>query len=67
MFAIITFGYFDGAKYRKELLRTGGKVAPEQRLYAAMFGSVLLPISLFVCYPSKPLPFIHPSPVRNPH
>jgi hypothetical protein len=33
--------------YKKAALRAGGKCSPEYRLYSAMLGSVLLPISLF--------------------
>jgi len=49
---VITFGYFDATRYQKEIARTNGKVAPEHRLYAAMFGSFLLPIGLFVRIPT---------------
>jgi hypothetical protein len=48
LFALVTFGFFDATKYRKEAVRTNGQVAPEHRLYAAMFGSFMLPIGLFV-------------------
>jgi MFS family permease len=48
LLALVTFGYFDRTKYQPELQRTNGAVAPEHRLYAAMFGSFLLPIGLFV-------------------
>jgi hypothetical protein len=48
IFALATFGFFDATKYRKEAVRTNGQVAPEHRLYAAMFGSFMLPIGLFV-------------------
>jgi uncharacterized membrane protein YiaA len=51
IFAVLTFGFFDATRYQKEVLRTNGKVAPEHRLYAAMFGSFLLPIGLFVSAP----------------
>ncbi|OXV05419.1 hypothetical protein Egran_06813 [Elaphomyces granulatus] len=47
LFALMTFGFFDATRYRKEMARTNGRVAPEHRLYAAMFGSFLLPIGLF--------------------
>jgi hypothetical protein len=47
----MTFGFFDATRYRKEIARTNGRVAPEHRLYAAMFGSFLLPIGLFVSEP----------------
>lgn len=45
--AIITFGLFDITIYRKEERRCQGSPAPEHRLYNAMLGSILLPISLF--------------------
>ena len=48
LLAIATFGYFDATKYQKEIIRTNGKVPPEHRLWAAMFGSFLLPVGLFV-------------------
>ncbi|KAJ4338023.1 hypothetical protein N0V95_008174 [Ascochyta clinopodiicola] len=48
IFALATSGFFDVTKYQKEAARTDGKVAPEHRLYAAMFDSFLLPIALFV-------------------
>ncbi|KAH8816576.1 putative polyamine transporter 4 [Xylogone sp. PMI_703] len=49
-FAIATFGFFDKRIYAKEAAKAaaqGRKPAPEHRLYAAMVGSVLLPIGLF--------------------
>ncbi|KAH8698219.1 major facilitator superfamily domain-containing protein [Phaeosphaeriaceae sp. PMI808] len=58
IFALATFGYFDATKYQKEANRTNGKVAPEHRLYAAMFGSFLLPIGLF-WFAWAPQPSIH--------
>jgi hypothetical protein len=33
--------------YKQAALKAGGKCGSEYRLYSAMFGSVLLPISLF--------------------
>jgi hypothetical protein len=48
LFAMATFGFFDATKYRKEMIRTNNKVAPEHRLYSAMFGLLLVPIGLFV-------------------
>ncbi|KAF2875791.1 putative polyamine transporter 4 [Massariosphaeria phaeospora] len=56
--ALATFGYFDKTKYQTELVRTNGKVAPEHRLYAAMFGSFLLPIGLF-WFAWAPRPSVH--------
>ena len=43
-----TFGYFDATKYRVEIARTNGMVAPEFRLYSALLGCWLVPIGLFV-------------------
>ena len=48
LFAIATFGFFDATKYRKEMIRTNNKVAPEHRLYSALFGCWLVPVGLFV-------------------
>ena len=55
LFAIATFAFFDATKYRPEAARTGGKVAPEYRLYTALVGCWLVPIGLFVSarYPSS--------------
>ena len=50
LFAVLTFGVFDALKYQKAV-RTSGKVVPEYRLYAALFGSPLVPIGLFVSLP----------------
>ncbi|EMD60232.1 hypothetical protein COCSADRAFT_40663 [Bipolaris sorokiniana ND90Pr] len=47
LLALVTVGYFDRKKYQPESQRTNGRVAPEHRLYAAMFGSFLLPVGLF--------------------
>ncbi|KID93274.1 Major facilitator superfamily domain, general substrate transporter, partial [Metarhizium majus ARSEF 297] len=47
VFAVLTFGYFDATKYQKEMVRTKNKVAPEHRLWAALFGSPLMPIGSF--------------------
>lgn len=48
LLALVTVGYFDRKKYQPESQKTNGRVAPEHRLYAAMFGSFLLPVGLFV-------------------
>ncbi|MCJ1351239.1 MAG: hypothetical protein MMC33_001222 [Icmadophila ericetorum] len=53
LFAIATFGYFDATKYREEMVRTNNKVAPEHRLYSALFGCWLIPIGLFVSASNK--------------
>ena len=53
LFAIATFGYFDATKYRKEMVKTNNKVAPEHRLYSALFGCWLVPIGLFVSPSNK--------------
>ncbi|KAK7225026.1 hypothetical protein V2G26_013029 [Clonostachys chloroleuca] len=47
LFGVATFGIFDKIKYQKEVIRTNGTAAPEYRLYAALFGSWLVPIGLF--------------------
>ncbi|KAM0553244.1 hypothetical protein ACHAPJ_007533 [Fusarium lateritium] len=47
LFGLVTFAVFDATKYQKEVARTGDKVAPEHRLYAALLGSILVPIGLF--------------------
>ncbi|KAI3394367.1 hypothetical protein diail_2833, partial [Diaporthe ilicicola] len=46
LLAVVTFGIFDALKYQKAA-RTKGKVVPEDRLHAALFGSCLVPIGLF--------------------
>ncbi|KAF1992969.1 MFS general substrate transporter, partial [Amniculicola lignicola CBS 123094] len=46
LLAVVTFGAFDAVKYQK-VLRNHGKVVPEDRLYAAIWGSPLVPIGLF--------------------
>lgn len=51
LFAIVTFGFFDAIKYRPEMIKTKGRVAPEHRLYSALVGCWLVPIGLFVCGP----------------
>ncbi len=48
LFAVVTFGIFDAIKYRPEVARTNGRVAPEHRLYSALVGCWLVPIGLFV-------------------
>lgn len=50
--AVLTFGIFDALKYQK-LVRIRGKVVPEDRLYAALFGSGFVPIGLFVSRPQQ--------------
>ena len=47
IFAVVSFGIFDATLYRKASVASGGKPAPEHRLYTAMLGSILLPIGLF--------------------
>ena len=44
---IMVFGIFDKTIYAKAVVKSKGHPAPEHRLYAAMLGSILLPISLF--------------------
>jgi hypothetical protein len=47
IFAVMTFGIFDATLYRKASVKANGHPAPEHRLYAAMLGSIMLPIGLF--------------------
>lgn len=50
LLAIPIVAYLDKAKYQKEKAdaeREGRPIRPESRLYAAMVGSILMPISLF--------------------
>ena len=47
LFAVMSFGLFDATLYRKAVAKTRGKPAPEHRLYAALLGSLMLPIGLF--------------------
>ncbi|KAH8646559.1 putative polyamine transporter 4 [Tricladium varicosporioides] len=60
--AVATFSVFDVTIYKKEAAKVGGKPAPEHRLYAAMVGSVMLPIGLFwfAWSPSKSVHWIVP-------
>jgi hypothetical protein len=45
--AVISFAIFDATLYAKALKKANGTPAPEHRLYAAMLGSIMLPIGLF--------------------
>lgn len=47
MFAVISFGIFDATLYARASRRANDNPAPEHRLYAAMLGSIMLPIGLF--------------------
>ncbi|RDW69931.1 hypothetical protein BP5796_08328 [Coleophoma crateriformis] len=47
LLAIATFGIFDHTFYRRAFVNAAGQPAPEHRLYAAMVGSIMLPIGLF--------------------
>ncbi|KFY30305.1 hypothetical protein V493_02003 [Pseudogymnoascus sp. VKM F-4281 (FW-2241)] len=47
LLAIAVFGAFDKTIYAKARDAANGKPAPEHRLYAAMLGSLLMPIGLF--------------------
>lgn len=47
IFAIMSFGIFDATLYRKAMHKANGNPAPEHRLYAALLGSIMLPIGLF--------------------
>ncbi|KAH7310527.1 major facilitator superfamily domain-containing protein [Stachybotrys elegans] len=46
LLAVVVFAYFDVTKYQKELQRSN-HVAPEHRLYAALFGSWMVTVGLF--------------------
>lgn len=46
-FAVFTFGALDATLYAKAYRKANGSPAPEHRLYAALPGSILLPIGLF--------------------
>ncbi|XMA12016.1 hypothetical protein WAI453_004807 [Rhynchosporium graminicola] len=47
LFAVVTFAVFDATLYICASNKANGDPAPEHRLYAAMLGSVLMPIGLF--------------------
>lgn len=47
IFAVMSFGIFDATLYRRASVRANAQPAPEHRLYAAMLGSIMLPIGLF--------------------
>jgi uncharacterized membrane protein len=51
IFAVITFAIIDKTVYQRAMKASIGRVAPEHRLYAAMIGSIMLPISLFWSVP----------------
>ncbi|KAF2730702.1 putative polyamine transporter 4 [Polyplosphaeria fusca] len=57
LLGVVTFGAFDALKYQKAV-RIKGKVVPEDRLYATLFGSFLVPIGLF-WYAWAPHPDVH--------
>ncbi|KAK0102658.1 hypothetical protein ONS95_006262 [Cadophora gregata] len=46
-FAVISFGIFDATLYTKASIKANHNPAPEHRLYAAMLGSIMMPIGLF--------------------
>ncbi|KAH6707861.1 putative polyamine transporter 4 [Leptodontidium sp. MPI-SDFR-AT-0119] len=46
-FAVASFGVFDATLYTRASKRANGNPAPEHRLYAALLGSIMLPIGLF--------------------
>ena len=57
LFALPIMAVFDRLLYqpaRVEALRLGTTVAPENRLYPAMVGSIILPISLFWYVAAEP-------------
>jgi len=62
LFAIASFGIFDATLYRRAAVKAKGKPAPEHRLYAALLGSIMLPIGLFwfAWAPSKHVHWIVP-------
>lgn len=47
LLAVVVFGGFDKTIYARARDAANGKPAPEHRLYAAMLGSLLMPIGLF--------------------
>ncbi|KAH7327396.1 putative polyamine transporter 4 [Rhexocercosporidium sp. MPI-PUGE-AT-0058] len=47
IFAVISFGIFDATLYARASRRANDNPAPEHRLYAAMLGSIMMPIGLF--------------------
>lgn len=47
LLGVVSFMGINLTLYKNAALKQGGKCGPEYRLYSAMFGSVLLPISLF--------------------
>ncbi|KAG4417023.1 hypothetical protein IFR04_009864 [Cadophora malorum] len=47
LFAVMSFGIFDATLYTKASIKANHNPAPEHRLYAAMLGSIMLPIGLF--------------------
>lgn len=47
LLAIMTFGLADRTLGAKARAKAGGRAAPEHVLYAAMVGSVIMPIGLF--------------------
>jgi O-antigen/teichoic acid export membrane protein len=58
LFAVASFGIFDATLYRKAASKANGRPAPEHRLYAAMLGSLMLPIGLF-WFAWSPSPSVH--------
>lgn len=48
LFAVVTFGLFDGTLYKRAAVRAKGRPAPEHRLYTALLGSFTMPLGLFV-------------------
>ena len=47
LFAALSFSIIDRTPFRRAPKTSSGRAAPEARLYAALIGSFLLPISLF--------------------
>jgi uncharacterized membrane protein YiaA len=55
LLGLMTFAGFDATLYQKQVKRTGDRVPAEYRLYAALVGSLLVPIGLFVSFPNQTL------------
>ncbi|KAL2061172.1 hypothetical protein VTL71DRAFT_7445 [Oculimacula yallundae] len=62
LLAVVTFGIFDATLYQKAARKANGDPAPEHRLYAAMLGSILMPVGLFwfAWAPGKDVHFMVP-------
>ncbi|KAM0316458.1 hypothetical protein ACHAPQ_011333 [Fusarium lateritium] len=47
LLGLVTFAGFDATLYQKQVKKTGDRVPAEYRLYAALVGSLLVPVGLF--------------------